>query len=244
MRSLRPGRTRLLALSPGARVLFLALTGGLLLVALVNVPTADAAQAPQPAWSIAQEVLPTDLPAEHEGATGQEGEGDIILAVSNLGDAPANGAEPNAVVIADTLPPGLIATAITAKGKNGTSVNCTLATLQCTFTGVLYPYQQLTVTIGVKVQEPAGTVTTLPNEFSVHGGGAPHAVARTQQLTISGAPTPFGVQSGTYQLAPYGPGWGTGNERRRPPVPAHEHARHEPDRPTRGTPSPWRCRET
>ena len=66
------------------------------------------------------------------------------------------------------------------------------------------PYERLAITIKVKVEEPEGTDTTLANEATVEGGGASRPTSSTQSLTVSGAATPFGVQSGGYQLAPLG----------------------------------------
>ena len=140
-----------------------------------------AAEALTPWWRVSTEVSPTNLPPEHEGQHGTEGEGTIVVVASNLGDGPASGSEGNQpVVITDTLPAGLKATAITGQTLHGKyPTSCTLGTLRCTYTGVLYPYERLTVTIKVKVEEPPGTVTALPDEMSVQGGGAPHGASNT-----------------------------------------------------------------
>ena len=52
--------------------------------------------------------------------------------------------------------------------------------LTCTYAGILHPYEQILVTLKVKVEEPTGTVAALPAEVSVEGGGAP-AVSSTQR---------------------------------------------------------------
>ena len=59
----------------------------------------------------------------------------------------------------------------------------TPSTPSAPYAGVLYPYQQSDITIKVKVEEPAGTVTTLANGVSVEGGGAPHAASSIQRVT-------------------------------------------------------------
>jgi uncharacterized repeat protein (TIGR01451 family) len=152
-------------------------------VALALVGAAPAL-AEVPAWGIYSEVLPSYLPP---GGTGE-----ISVVVSNLGDAPVNGSK-SPVVLTDKLPAGLTATAITS------SMACSLATLQCTFTGSLVPYKQLKATIKVNVEEPAGTVTSLSNDVSVEGGGA-LSTSSVQHVTVNGEPTPFGVQG--YELSP------------------------------------------
>jgi hypothetical protein len=172
------------------------------LLALVGAGPALAVQAPSPWWWVGSEVSPSNLPPEHEGEKGHEGQGVIIAVANDLGDGPVNGGAGHPIVISDKLPAGLTATDITGQAKHGTP-SCSLATLQCTFTGMLYPNERLSVTIKVKVAEPAGTVTTLPNHVIVEGGGAPHGASSTQQVRVSGAPTPFGVQEQGYELAPY-----------------------------------------
>ncbi len=182
------------------RRLLAALVGVMALV-LVGVTPAYAAEAPSPWWGIGAEATPSNLPPEHEGEKGIEGQGAIVVVASDLGTGPASGTNGEPIVVSDTLPVALKAFAITAHGSHVTP-SCSLATLQCTFTGILYPYERLSVTIRVKVKEPPGTVTTLPDEMSVQGG-APHGSSSTQQVTVSGAPTPFGVQTSGYELAPY-----------------------------------------
>ena len=185
------------------RRLLAALLGVIALV-LAGAAPAYAAEAPSPWWRISAEATPSNLPPEHEGEKGHEGEGAIVVVASDLGDGPAIGSSGEPIVISDRLPAGLKATAITAQGEH-TAESCSLEPLQCTFTGTLYPYERLSIAIRVKVEEPAGTVTTLPDEMSVQGGGAPHGSSSTQQLNVSGAPTPFGVQTSGYELAPYNP---------------------------------------
>ena len=159
-------------------------------VALVLAGAAPAfAEAPW--WQVGSETVPTNLPPG--------GEGQVLVVVSNLGDAPINGSE-HPVTITDTLPDGLIATAITGPLKNGTQVECSLSMLACSFKGVLYPYEQITITIKVKVEEPPGTVSSLSDQASVEGGGAA-PVSRTLQVHVSGEPAGFGL--GGFELTPF-----------------------------------------
>jgi len=144
-----------------------------------------------PSWLISSEVSPTYLPPG--------GEGQIIVVASNLGDAPANGTTNPPVTISDKLPAGLTATGITGETRGENETKCSLTTLTCTYAGILYPYERLTVTIDVKVQQPPGSVTSLPQEVSVQGGGAART-SRVQDLTVNGEATPFGVQG--YELSP------------------------------------------
>jgi hypothetical protein len=142
-----------------------------------------------PSWHIASETVPTNLPPG--------GQGEFIGVISNLGDAPVEGGKEQ-VTITDKLPTGLQAITITGQIKNGTPVECTLATLTCTFKGVLYPYEQTTVAIKVRVSAGAGG--SLSDQASVEGGGAAKA---TRKLTIpvSGEPAGYGPED--YELVPF-----------------------------------------
>ena len=103
------------------------------------------ALASTPFWQAISEPAPSYLP------TG--GEGEIIVGVSDLGDAPASGAS-TPVSITDRLPAGLRATAITGSVRNGVEVKCPAGSpppsLTCTFAGMLYPYERLTITVKVE----------------------------------------------------------------------------------------------
>ncbi len=174
----------------------------LLLVVLVlaGLVAASAGAAPAsaavPWWHVATEVAPTNL------QPGKEGQ--ILLVLSNLGDRDINGGEGEEVKVTDTLPAGLKATAITSQQRGQFEVKCPTGApptppLTCTYAGVLHPYEEIVVTIQVKVEEPTGTVTSLPDGVTVQGGGA-SAITSTQPIRIDGAPTPFGLQS--YELSP------------------------------------------
>jgi hypothetical protein len=134
--------------------------------------------------------------ALHEGPLEEltEGrpDGQVILTVSNLGDASANG-EVDPIEIADELPAGLKATSI--EGLAGMRaayppLNCALETLTCRFPHILPNYTQVEVRIDVLVQ---GAESGEENKVSVSGGGAPAASA-SRPIAISGNPAPFGAE--------------------------------------------------
>jgi hypothetical protein len=104
------------------------------------------------------------------------------------------------VTIADELPAGLTATSISASagllGSSG-SAECTLATLSCSFSGTLPPYEQIEVTIEVEVGANVGEGAE--NGVSVSGGDAP-PVAMRGPVTVGAAPTPYGIER--YELLP------------------------------------------
>jgi hypothetical protein len=175
--------------------LLLALLSTMLIFLVGGARSATAAQTPAAWWWTGIEVTPSNLPPE--------GEGTIIAVVSDLGAGTANGEGGDPVVISVRLPPQLEAIEISGPVKHGVPSTCSLATLQCTYAGIIYPYERLTIAIKVKVKEPIGTVTTLPTEVSVQGAGAARGASSVQKVHISSAPTPFGVSEEGFELAPY-----------------------------------------
>ncbi len=165
--------------------------GAALVAALAS---ASPALAQAPAWHVATEAAPTYL--------SPGGEGKVIASASNLGDEEINGAA-KLVTIADRLPAGLTAVSVTSSAGLATrpKLTCSLAPslVSCTYPGSLPSYERLEVVIIVKVEEPLGTETSLTNEVTVEGGGASSA-SGVQKLTVSGQPTPYGVQK--YEFAP------------------------------------------
>jgi hypothetical protein len=165
------------------------IAGAIAVIALLAVSATPAFAAGAPSWRINDEVAPTNLPPG--------GEGTIIVAASNLGDAPVEAVKAP-VTITDRLPAGLKATAISGQLKNGSELKCSAAEpptppLSCTFAGTLFPYERIAITIRVKDDQPLGTVTSLPNEVTVEGGGA-ITVGRTLPVIIYEQPTLFGLQ--------------------------------------------------
>jgi hypothetical protein len=149
------------------------------LVLVVFVFSAPPALAATPVFTVNTVSTPTNLPPG--------GEGEILLQIHNLGDAPANG-ETSPIAIAEKLPAGLVATAISG-------AECDLKTLHCVYKGILQPYTtELRINIAVKVENSASTASGgLVNEVVLSGGGAAPTTTR-QALTVSPTPAPFGVE--------------------------------------------------
>ncbi|HEY1687310.1 MAG TPA: hypothetical protein VGF95_00430 [Solirubrobacteraceae bacterium] len=104
------------------------------------------------------------------------------------------GAHP--VTITDSLPEGLVATAISATSGPYESeseygeVTCTLASLSCAYAEALPDYQRITVVIAVKVEADA---TSGENEMKISGGGAPSLTVK-HAIDVGAEPTVFGVE--------------------------------------------------
>ena len=189
---------------PGVRSGLPALVACLLLGAAIGAGPASAASAETPWWQLDAQAVPTNL---QPGA-----EGRIKVVATNVGDAQANGAT-DTIILRDRVPAhlevlgsGIVAyagTPITLHGiPQRTKLSCTVSepqTVSCPFHGTLAPYETVQLSITVKVLEPSGTVTTLPNEATAEGGEAPGPVTRTDPLKVSPAETPFGVDR--YQLS-------------------------------------------
>jgi hypothetical protein len=169
-----------------SRLLSAVLVGGCVLAVVSAAP----ALAEAPWWQIGSETVPTNLPPG--------GEGQLLVVLSNLGDAPIDGGK-STVSFTDRLPQGLTATAITSQIVHAVPVECTLATLTCTFKGVLYPYEQITVTIKVKVAPGAGGA--LSDQASVEGGGGAGRVSRTLTIPVSAEPAAYGLAG--FEMSPF-----------------------------------------
>ncbi len=150
---------------------------------------AGPAAAASPWWLLDVQSAPTNLPPG--------GEGEILVHATNVGNGNVNGSG-NPVWIRDHVPAGLKITnigAYAAAGMNlktkvpNTSLNCTVTPqgsgnlVSCPYTGVLQPYEEMYVEIFVKVTEPSGTVTTLPDEAQIEGGGTPRSVLQPHSLS-------------------------------------------------------------
>jgi hypothetical protein len=143
-------------------------------------------------WRVSSESAPTNLAPEQDGQ--------VTLQVSNLGDAVAEGAA-SPVTIVDRLPAGVTALSVSPTVKNGVETSCAITTVvTCRFAGKINPYEQLAIPIKVSIELPPGTVTTLSQEVTVEGGGAP-GVSSTSSLRISGEPTKYGVSS--FEFTPF-----------------------------------------
>jgi hypothetical protein len=151
--------------------------------------------ASSPWWLLSSSARPSDLPSQ-PGETGE-----IAVLAMNVGDAPVDGRPVGGqpVVVADVLPAGLEAIEIAGNSPQpGDAIGyvftmpCSLATLSCTFEGVLPQYYK-TLEVRIKVKVKAGAHSGEQNRASVTGGGAPAATI-ARPLTFSSEPTPFGVE--------------------------------------------------
>jgi hypothetical protein len=161
--------------------------GGALLLGLAG---ATPAFGDMPVWNVEAVAAPTNLPPE--------GKGEVIVRVTNLGDAPAPASSAEPIEIATQLPAGLTATSIegyheategTIGGKS--KVTCALESLTCeAYNKKVLSYESLEIVIRVSVGNVQGE---LPVRMSISGGGgAP--VSMSDPVAVSAAPTKFGVE--------------------------------------------------
>ena len=78
--------------------------------------------------------------------------------------------------------------------------------VSCATSREIPPYERLEVEIPVTVDEPSGTLASLPNEVSVQGGqssdGAPMAGASlTRAVQVSPEPVSYGIEPGGYAIS-------------------------------------------
>jgi hypothetical protein len=152
--------------------------------------------------------------AERPGNLSDEEPGQVVVTAVNVGDAAVD-ASARPVVLTDVLPEhviprnGAIVEGEQDPGQARLSLEkpCEITEVRkvtCTFNGGTLPvYHQLEIVIGVSVEE--GAVSGSINETSITGGGAPPAQAK-HAITVSNAPTPFGVEN--YETAFEEPGGG------------------------------------
>jgi hypothetical protein len=180
----------MIAVGYARKVALGAVVTGVLLMSLLFATGADAATG---WWHVNTTSIPANLPPG--------GQGKLIVAPTNLGDAEVDGSGAPIKLI-DKLPSKL--TAVSASGKtNGLpgllglrgSVECSVTSpslVECTFEGTLPPYEQLEVEIGVEVAADAGSNEV--EEVSISGGGVP-GISTKRGLIVSGSPTTFGVEN-------------------------------------------------
>jgi hypothetical protein len=132
------------------------------------------------------------------------GSGRLVLEAVNLGDAPIDG-ESTPVVISDKLPAGLVADGMAGSTREtyapeqaeAPGLTCSVASVRCTYTGKIQPYQRLEIVIWVR--RTGGGATGGLNEVEVSGGGA-NPLTGTQPVRFGEGPVPFGVES--YETEP------------------------------------------
>jgi hypothetical protein len=167
--------------------------GTIVVVCLLALGGVSQAVAASPWWHI------TTVPAP---ASKAGGEGKMLVEVSNLGDAMANGAEEPMTVV-DQLPAGVTATHVYGEGGGGslgleyppllTSCSISGQEVTCTYPLPVLPYERMIVVIDVKVAPGSGDGE---NSVSVTGGGAA-ATSSRRNLNMA-AVRPYGVE--TYEL--------------------------------------------
>ncbi len=181
--------------------------GAVLVLALAFAPSALAAAR----WQLSSRAAPTNLPPGSEDL--------VNVAADDLGDVGVSGAS-SEVTITDVLPSGLKVSdpsAVDPHWARSQSLEEKEETWQCSVTEqervvtcstslTVPPFERLEVDIPVKVEEPPGTVLSLPNQLSVHGGeaiggGAVAGTSLTRAVKISGEPVSFGLEEGGYALA-------------------------------------------
>jgi hypothetical protein len=181
MRSQRSSRL----LERRAALRWLASAASIGLCAGLLCASAASAASAAPVWTITSTGLPTDfMPGGSENG--------YRLTVMNSGAATADPSS-DPITIADALPAGLTATAITAidENDNTLSTSCTLATLTCSFSSAVDPGGVISVFISVSVP-PGMPQGTLINSATVSGAGISSA-STTDTTPISVSQAPFGL---------------------------------------------------
>jgi hypothetical protein len=166
------------------------------LVLVLVLASPPVASAETPWWRATTEVFPTHLPPQ--------GEGTVVVQASNLSDTVVDGAA-HPVKITDRLPAGVTAVSASGELKGGGETVCphTLplpTPITCTYNGALNPYEEVAVTLKVKVEESPGSVMSLPNEVTTEGGGATATATSTDSIAVNGETAVFGIQS--YEVDP------------------------------------------
>ena len=149
------------------------------------------ANAETPWWRLSSETGPTNL------APGRETT--LIVSGSNLGDAPID-ASVNHVALSITLPAGVVATSISGSTKGQGLANCSMQGLQCTFTGIVYPYTAVTVTVKLRSELPSSPSETLYGHATISGGEAT-TTSTTLPIAVGESPASFGLES--FDLQPF-----------------------------------------
>ncbi|MFZ2051709.1 MAG: hypothetical protein WAU69_12365 [Solirubrobacteraceae bacterium] len=133
--------------------------------------------------------------------------GEVVVRAVDVGDGPIEGAA-SPVLVKDALPAGLVPVGISGSlrgwfasgghsenNEHGT-VTCSLASLSCEDAEDAGQFNLIEVKIKVDVE---GGAKSGQNTVSVKGGGAP-AASRSQIVTVSEEPVPFGVEPGSYSV--------------------------------------------
>lgn len=166
------------------------------------VPALAGEPHPEPHWNVLTRAAPTNLPP---GGTGQ-----IVAVVMNLGDAPVLATLGSPVTITDVLPEGVEATGpmqgYATRGNNEGNVpqeplkecsSLSAKELTCKYVGRLDPF--IAMEVFVPVHARTGVAESESNTIKVEGANAAPKI-ETRPVTISSAPTSFGVER--FELLP------------------------------------------
>ncbi len=187
-----------------ARIVSCAL-GGFVLLAVCAGP----ALAGRAWWRLSSRAAPSML------APG--GKATIVVSATDVGDGGLD-ATSSPVMITDALPPGLEAVKISGRPALRESVahemTCDLATVTCSSQPEAFPaFERLELRIEVNVKPDASTGEE--NQVEARGAeqeGQPGvevpSASLSEPLTVSGQPTPFGVEQQGYTLTPEEAGGG------------------------------------
>jgi hypothetical protein len=159
---------------------------GVLLVLGVGSVAVAPAYADGPVWTIESASSPTNFaPGD------QTGDDRYVLTVVDTGGSSASGSP---VEIGDTLPSGLIASAISGEDLgNGQALSCkSTPKLGCGYEGFeMAPGDVLRIEITVKVSP--GVSSSVVNSATVAGGGAEASASTEDPTTISSTGAGFGI---------------------------------------------------
>ncbi len=164
-------------------------------MSFLGAGTSAPAAVPAPGLTIASNDVPSVLSAEHNGTATPDA---LVLTVANAGSVATNGT----ITIIDTLPAALTATGIEGNVESSNApLSCALASVSCSYGGVLRPGETLLVRVQVTVAPGAtGSVT---NTASVQGGGALGASTSAPVRLGSAAQSlaePFGIESFAFDV--------------------------------------------
>jgi hypothetical protein len=174
---------------------------GVVLMLGMGGAVAAPAYADGPVWTISSSSSPTNFVRGDE-----TGDDTYVLTVVDAGSESAGGTQ---VEVSDSLPSGLVASAISGEDVgNGQTLSCSLTpTLGCSYDGFeMAPGDVLRIDIRVKVGSGVGS--SVVNSATVTGGGADAGASTRDATTISSAPAGFGISdfaaawSGTQAGAP------------------------------------------
>ena len=160
-------------------------------------------------WRLSSRAAPSAL------APG--GKATIVVSATNVGDGGVD-ATTDPVMVKDVLPPGLEAIKISGKPALRESVahlmTCDLASVTCVSEPEAFPaFERLEVAIEVNVKAGASageqnTVEVQGGEQESDPGAAVAAATHSEPLSVTGEPTPFGVEADGYTLTPEEEGGG------------------------------------